>query len=213
MIGICFSSRRTQEEITKEREARMEDAAKEAKEQAKQDGEEWNEVDNDEGDGGQPAKLIGQHPALNPRIGGSKVNRAEQVAREKLEAKKLKKLEEAAKSTSGDVDTWDTKVEGSGWANQGVAVSFHEPLKPSHETPAPVERASIDSDFGLDGTLKTGGKETSHAGPIQAAETSNPVESSTIDGVNDESVPISTRLLGRLALLEAMDEEDGGVRL
>lgn len=252
MIGICFQSRRSQQEIAKERDARMEDAAKEAKEQAKQDGEEWNVADKDEGDGGRPVPIIREDPVLNPRIGGSKVNRAERSAMEKLAAKEQKKQEDAASVTSGDVDTWHTKDEPTGWADHGGAVSSHADGSKSgkgvtadvegglsklngqkavtsadHEgvsaadgatdsTGAPTDRANIESGIGFDGLPELSASETSHAGPIQQpAETSNPLQSSTVEQVNEESVPTPTRLLDRLALLEEMDEDgdDGGVRL
>lgn len=290
MIGICFKSRRSQEEIAKERDARMEDAAKEAKEQAKQDGEEWIEADNDEGDGGEPVEPKKQEPALNPRNGGSKVNRAERSARETIETKKRKDQEEAAAVASGDVDTRDEKNAVTEWANQGVAASSdvegtepsngskavadgwlshvidqeavssadhegvippdgatnstvglanlddhgrtlsvdqgpsdsagqgilasnHKHLKPSNDLPAPADGASIPSGFGFDGMQKMSAKETSHTGPIQTAEGPNPPQNSTMDGVKEESVPIPAYMLERLALLEAMDVEDGGVRL
>lgn len=271
MIGICFKRRRNREELTKERDARMEDAAEEAKEQAKQDPEEWSEADNEEGDGGEPVRLISQEPTLNPRSGGSKVNRAERLAREKLEAKKRKEQDEAS---SGDVDTWDTKNAATKQADQGVAMSSNaeskklgnettpaadgwlsnatgqhaalstdgpakmddhgqalsadqgrtkladqqaltsndQSLKPSDGIPATADRASSGSGFGFNGTEEMSARETSRAGLSLVVETPNPPQASTIDGVDEESTP-SAYMLERLALLEAWDAEDGGVRL
>lgn len=267
--------------MAKEREARMEDAAKEVREQVKQDGLEWSEADNDEGDGGRPVQLIRQDPAMNPRDGGSKVNQTERLAREKIESKKRKELKQAAKVVSGHVDTWNSKDEGAEWADrvvpasdvestepgsgttaavegwlpkvpdreavssaggatnptdglaklddggrtlpvdqgpansasQGIVASDNEILKPLNEVPAPVDHGNIDSDFGVEGTQQMSAKETKHDEPTQAAETSSPLQSSTTDGVNGKSPPIPQSLLDRLALLEAMDEEEGGVRL
>lgn len=294
MIGMCFKSRRNQEEIAKERDARMEDAAKEAKEQARQDGEEWIEADNDEGDGGEPAEPKKQEPALNPRNGGSNVNRAERSAREKIETKKRKDQEEAAAVASGDTDTRDEKNAVKEWADkgfpassdveglnpsngskavadgrlshmidqeavssadcegvippdgaihstihstlwlanvddygrtlsvdqgplnsagQGILASDHKPLKPSNEVPDPADGASIQSGSGFDGMQEMSAREKSHTGPIQAAEAPDPPQNSTMDVVKEESVPIPARMLERLALLEALDAEDGGVRL
>lgn len=251
MISICLKSRRSRQEIAQERDARMEDAAKEAKEHAKQDGEEWNLADIDEGDGGRPVPLICKDPALNPRNGGSKVNRAERSAMEKLAEREQKKQTEAASVTSGDVHTWQTKDEPTGWADDGGAVSYHvegsEPGKgvttaegglskftdqkavssadhdsvsladgATDSTGAPTDRTNIESGIGLDGLQELGARKTSPAEPIQQpTETSNPLQSSTIEQVDEESVPVPAHMLERLALLEAMDEDadEGGVRL
>lgn len=266
--------------MTKERNSRMEDAAQEAQEQVKQDGQEWSEADNDEGDGGQPVLLIRQDPALNPRDGGSKVNRAERLAREKVEAKKRKDQEKPAKVASRYVDTWNTKDEVPEWADQIVPVSTDEEgTKPSngatsavegwlskstdreavswadHEGISPADGATKSSDerakldehrrslsvdqglansasqgvlasdheplkpsnkssahFGFVAMQKTSARETSLAEPIQAAEVSNPLQSPTSEGVDEESV-VSDLMLQRLASLESMDSEEGGVPL
>lgn len=267
--------------MAKERDARMEYAAKEVKEQVKQDGQEWSEADNDEGDGGGPVQLIRQDPAMNPRHEGSKVNQTERLAREKIESNKRKEQKQAAKVASGHDNTWNSKDERAEWADrvvrasdvvgtepgsgttaavegwvpevtgrqavssavgvtkstdglaklddggrtlpddqepansasQGFVASNNERLKPSNGVPAPADHAIINPGFGFDGTQQMSAKETKHGGPTQAAETSNPLQSSTTDGANDKIPPIPQSLLDRLALLEAMDEEEGGVRL
>ncbi|MCJ1464932.1 hypothetical protein MMC07_003547 [Pseudocyphellaria aurata] len=230
VIGTCLKSRQSRQEMARERDARMEDVAEEARQQVKQDGQEWSEADNnDEDDGGQPVQLIKQDPALNPRNGDSKVNRAERLARENLAAKKQKEDEEAAKVASGDIDAWGTKNETTEWADQGVVVSSNiEGTKLDNATTAAVEderhstsasraapgdRGSVDSGFGLDGMQEHGVNETSHAGVIPATASFS-LQKPTVDKTIDESVPVSTRLLDRLAMLDAMDDdEEGGVPL
>lgn len=228
--------------MTRERNARMEDAAQEAQEQVKQDGQEWSEADNDEGDGGQPVQFIRQDPALDPRDGGSKVNRAERLARETVEAKKRKDQEKLAKVASRDVDTWNTKDEVLEWADQIVPVSSDgEGTKPSDERAkldehrlslsidqGPANSANqgvvasdheplkpsnkISSRFGFVATQKTSARETSLVRPIQAAEESNPLQSPTNEDVDEESV-ISDLMLQRLVSLESVDSDGGGVPL
>ena len=229
-------------DIGKVRADRLEEAAKEAKQQIMQDAEEWELADDDEGDGGNPVKLIGLDPVS--RHGNSKVTRAERLAREKIEAIEGNKREEI-EVCSGDAECQDTKnakpADGrtdlterglANWSNEGVALSSEQQASSSadQEVTKPTDENTNSIDKGLttranggagvpepevDDTNGITSNENNPLEPPKPTEVETALETSADDhNDKEDNAPISTRSLDRLAFLEAMEAEDsGGVKL
>lgn len=223
-------------DIEKVRADRMEDAAREAKQQIMQDAEEWELADNDEGDGGSPVGLIGLDPASQG--GNSKVNRAERLAKEKLEVKERNKQDEM-EVCSGDLESQKTKNaklvnEMTKPAEQEVVNSNHEGLQQGssladQEVTKPADGITdlVDKDLAtqanggtgvpapeLDEKIQNTNNESTHPEPPKPTEAGTTLETTVDDHGEKDSAPISTRALDRLAFLEAMDADDnGGVNL
>lgn len=210
MIGIALraldAKRNHHETMAAVRASRLEEAAKDATEHVMEDWEEWNLADNEESDGGAPVPMLRQDEKLvpsKPGKGDSNVLKAEREAKEKLEAK-TQDDEEAARlaiAVGDDVgaensDSADSKgsFPGNIVVKQTVLDWQRTVEADNHSSPAPMW-APNDADEQIDSALEDN---STPEGAIHTA---------------DETSPIAAHIEERLAFLESLDTEDGGVKL
>lgn len=227
MIGISFkglqNSRDRRAKIAGEEAARQENAARDAREHVIQESQEWELADIDEGDGGDPVKLLRLDPARNPQNGSSKVNVAERSAKETLNANKSKEQEPAAKIEIANVSSRSRKNGILSSGDEGTLVSPGQKKKPAGYEIATqsyqvrgesTDRIGDDPKLGPDEVNKIITKGAGHE-ELDILIKKQGMASVSVDESNGEDIgAVPIYLLDRLALLEAMDmDEDGGVKL
>lgn len=187
MIGIALAAlhdRPTRTAaFTVERTRKMEDAAQDAQDRIKEEGEEWEHADIDEGDGGVPTSIPrpdvpmpvyhGSYRAAgNTNRGGHKSNATGQAPKLNAAARKAMAEREAKKA--------QFKAEVNAAATGGAGWNYFDGPPPKKENPK------------QDGGVKLGGGSEKKALSV------------------DELAP---RFKNRLAMFDTDDADEGGVKL
>lgn len=209
MIGIAFKAldikRDRRATLAAVRASRANEAANDAKERVAEDFDEWDLADEDEGDGGIPIPKSKQDNAWvtsKPAKGSSNIINAEQLTKEQLEAK-AKDDEEAERLAAAVGEDIGEEEKG------GFEVPVNE-VNVSEVRDSVLNWRGIEASPNYGSPVSLGIHSDMEQHLLEQGQLSSP------EGVNtntsDES-PIPTHMLERLAFLDSLDAEDGGVKL